>query len=235
MKNPRGDGKYSQFGLEVINESEGRGIAVAVNGAISQAEMAVALREKGVFSFRKVICLAEDSYLRGNGAQEALQRAGQRPLTNLILILPIEKIFQNTGTRLSNFQEKYVIDLQNFGWNVETINGDDIHAIGHALLRARINETQQPQVIIANIDTFRRGKNLAAIRSDDGAFCRLKMNFGLPDEEFFVPNEVRNYFTLLTMRRHSDYENWQYRFECAVDRYPEILQVIAAKGDIHAH
>jgi transketolase len=155
----------------------------------------------------KVLGLVGNISRRNPTVAESLQLAANAKLDNLILISEPDVTGNSANMSIS--------ELHAIGFFVEEIGEDDVQTIYEKLMRARLNSQRQPQVIIVH------GPSGGNAEISPAAFSNA-----ITPEDFFIPDTVHNHFALLNMRRNSDYENWQYRFECAVDFHPEILQFV---------
>ncbi|MDR0727288.1 MAG: hypothetical protein LBF26_00095 [Puniceicoccales bacterium] len=211
VKNISENFKFQSIGMEPAVESP---ITKAVDRAISHKKMTAALQQRGISCLSKVLGLTGSIPGRDLTVAESLQLAANAKLDNLILISEPDAMDDLPHTSTS--------ELRAMGFSVEEIEKDDVQTVYGKLIHARINAQRQPQIILIRTQSTEDTEFSTAVIPDET----------ITDENFFVPDTIHNHFALLNMRKNSDYENWQYRFECAVDLYPEILQFVEG---LHAH
>jgi transketolase len=202
---------FPSLGIERETKSP---IAKAVDVAISHKKMIASLRQRGVPCLSKVLGLVGNISSHDPAVAESLQLAADAKLDNLILISEVNTT--NDSARIPS------AELCAMGFSIDEIGEGDVRTIYGKLIRARINNQRQPQIIILHN------------HSDGNAETSPgTIHTGtIAPEDFFIPDHIHNHFAISNMRRNSDSENWQYRFECAVDFHPEILQFVEAP---HAH
>ncbi|MDR1456723.1 MAG: hypothetical protein LBI34_01550 [Puniceicoccales bacterium] len=199
---------FQALGIDLATKSP---ITKAVDVAISHKKMILSLREHGIPCLSKVLSLAGNISSADPAVMEALQCAIAAKLDNLILI--------SEGSGDDNSILLPISDLRAIGFHIEEIESDGVQAIYEKLIQARINGQQQPQIVVIHGRAI-KGVEIPPTSLQTGS---------ITDGDFFIPDAIHNYFALLNMRKNSDYENWQYRFECAVDFHPEILHFVESR------
>jgi transketolase len=209
-------------GVECTTGPLGQGVGNAVGMAIA-AKMAGAhfnTSEHEIIN-NQVVCLAGDGCLQEGVASEAASLAGHLGLDNLILIHDSNDV--TLDAMASATQSESVLDrFAAYGFEVERIeNGHDLQAISDALARARANNNGKPTFI--EVKTV-IGKGIpevagtAAGHGEGGAkFAETaRQGLGLPEETFYVSDDVRTYFAdrksaLKTKRQEWDavFAAWQ--------------------------
>ncbi|MDR2341337.1 MAG: hypothetical protein LBD72_03355 [Puniceicoccales bacterium] len=209
-KNILKDFDFRPLGMELAMKPS---LVRAVEVAILHKKMTTSLQRSGVPCLSKVLGLAGVIPNNNPMVAESLQLAADAELDNLILISEIDAADDSPCIPIS--------ELRAIGFSVEEIEKDDVQTVYKKLLHARINGQRQPKIIIVRNQSAQIFEISPATISDESTTA-----------DFFIPDTIHNYFALLNMRKNSDYDNWQYRFECAVDFHPEILQFVEG---IRAH
>jgi len=187
-------------GVECTTGPLGQGVGNAVGMAIA-SKMAAAhfnTPEHEIFN-HQVVCLAGDGCLQEGVASEAASLGGHLGLDNLTLIYDSNDVTLDAMADAS--QSESVLDrFAAYGFEVVRIeDGHDLQAISDALARARANNNGKPTFI--EVKTV-IGKGIpevagtAAGHGEGGAkFAEsARQGLGLPEETFYVSEEVRAYF-----------------------------------------
>jgi transketolase len=201
-------------GVECTSGPLGQGVGNAVGMAIA-AKMAGAhfnTPEHEIFN-NQVVCLAGDGCLQEGVASEAASLGGHLGLDNLTLIYDSNDVTLDAMASAS--QSESVLDrFAAYGFEVERIeNGHDLQAISDALSRARANNNGKPTFI--EVKTV-IGKGIpevagtAAGHGEGGAkFAEsARQGLGLPEEKFFVSEEVRSFFASRKSAHQSKRQEW---------------------------
>ena len=205
-------------GVECTSGPLGQGVANAVGMAIA-AKMAAAhfnTAEHSIFDHH-VVCLAGDGCLQEGVAAEAASLAGHLGLDNLILIYDSNDVTLDAMADAT--QSESVLDrFAAYGFEVEKLeDGHDLDAIAGALDRARSSDNGKPKflevktVIAKGIPEV---AGTAAGHGEGGAkfAAEARSGLGLPEESFFVSDEVRAYFTQRKEELSRSREAWNQRF-----------------------
>ncbi len=205
-------------GVECTSGPLGQGVANAVGMAIA-AKMAAAhfnTAEHSIFDHH-VVCLAGDGCLQEGVAAEAASLAGHLGLDNLILIYDSNDVTLDAMADAT--QSESVLDrFAAYGFEVERLeDGHDLDAIAGALDRARSSDNGKPKflevktVIAKGIPEV---AGTAAGHGEGGAkfAAEARSGLGLPEESFFVSEEVRAYFTQRKEELSRSREAWNQRF-----------------------
>ena len=142
-------------------------------------------------------------------AKECIAFAGHNKLDNLILIYD-----SNDVTLDAMADQTQSEDAQTYftsqGWDAVTIDGHDFTAISDAVSKAKDNDNGKPKVIIAKT-TIGKGipevEGTAAGHGEGGAkFAEAaRKGLGLPEETFYVSNEVRAHFADVAKAGSAEY------------------------------
>jgi len=214
-------------GVECTTGPLGQGVGNAVGMAIA-AKMAGAhfnTPEHEIFN-NQVVCLAGDGCLQEGVASEAASLGGHLGLDNLTLIYDSNDVTLDAMADAS--QSESVLDrFAAYGFEVERIeNGHDLQAISDALSRARANNNGKPTFI--EVKTL-IGKGIpevagtAAGHGEGGAkFAEsARQGLGLPEETFYVSEDVRAYFSDRKSALQAKRQEWDAVFAAWQAANPE--------------
>lgn len=206
-------------GVECTSGPLGQGVGNAVGMAIA-AKLAGATfntPEHAIFD-HNVFCLAGDGCLQEGVAAEAASLAGHLGLDNLVLIYDSNDVTLDAMAEAT--QSESVLDrFAAYGFEVERIeDGHDLGALADALARARSNKNGKPKFIEAKTLI---GKGIpqvagtAAGHGEGGAkfATEARAGLGLPEDTFYVSDEVRAYFDARKAQQAADHAAWNARFE----------------------
>lgn len=205
-------------GVEATTGPLGQGVGNAVGYAIS-AKMCEAhfnTSEHTIFNHH-VVALAGDGCLQEGVAAEASAMAGHLGLDNLILFYDSNDVTLDAmanKTQSEDTAERY----RAYGFDVVTINGQDMAAVLDAYTTARNNDNGKPKLIICKTLI---GKGIPEVAGTQKAHGEAGVKFvdaarkalGLPEEKFYVSGEVRDYFDGVKDCRKQAYAAWKKTFD----------------------
>ncbi len=216
-------------GVECTTGPLGQGVGNAVGMAIA-SKMAAAhfnTSEHEIFN-NQVVCLAGDGCLQEGVASEAASLGGHLGLDNLTLIYDSNDVTLDAMADAS--QSESVLDrFAAYGFEVIRIeDGHDLQAISDALARARANNNGKPTFI--EVKTL-IGKGIpevagtAAGHGEGGAkFAEsARQGLGLPEETFYVSDDVRAYFAERKSALKAKRQEWNALF--AEAKSPQVLNL----------
>lgn len=150
-------------GMEMSGGSLGQGLAIGVGQALG-------LRMKGSSAF--VYNSMSDGELDEGAVWEAALSASHHKLGNLINLVDLNRQ-QADGPSHDILQFEPLVDKwQAFGWHVQRVDGNDLHAVIDAFDRARAAIGDQPRVIL--FDTL-MGKGVPFLEQrDKNHFIRVE-------------------------------------------------------------
>ncbi len=220
-------------GVEATTGPLGQGVGNAVGYAVS-AKMAAArfnTEDHTIFD-QHVIALAGDGCLQEGVANEAAAFAGHVGLDNLILIFDSNDVTLDAMAEVTQSEDT----AQRFaamGWDTATIDGHDFSAIQEAVARAKGDNNGRPKLIIARTEIARGIPEVAGTNKGHGEAGvdyaeAARKGLGLPDETFFVSDDVRAFFAERKTERKAEYESWLARFEAWKSANPELAATLEA-------
>jgi len=216
-------------GVESTTGPLGQGVGNAVGFAVSQ-KMAAAKYNTDSHTIldNHVIALAGDGCIQEGVAQEASALAGHLQLDNLILFYDSNDVTLDAAgekTQSEDTAKRY----EAMGWDVVTIDGHDFKAVLDAFNAAKA-ATGKPQLIIAKTEIARGIPEVAGTSAGHGESGAIKHSenahklLGLPEERFYVSDDVREYFAELKKARIEAYNTWKSTYD----------EWAAANGDLAA-
>lgn len=205
-------------GVECTTGPLGQGVSNAVGMAMSSkmAEARFNTAEHKIFQ-HKVVCLAGDGCLQEGVAAEASSLAGHLGLDNLILIYDSNDVTLDAMANVTQ-SEDTAQRYRAYGWDVQTIDGQNLHEVLEALEKARNATSGKPQFIVAKTLI---GKGIPEVAGTNKAHGEAGVKFadaarkglGLPDEKFYVSPEVEAYFAEHKKALLARYAEWKKTYE----------------------
>lgn len=214
-------------GVEVSTGPLGQGISNAVGLALAEKHLAAEFNRDGhniVEHYTYVIC--GDGCLQEGVSSEASSLAGHLGLGKLIVLYDDNQITIDGNTNLS-FTEDVKKRYEAYNWQVIVVDDGnyDHEAINKAVAEAK-KETEKPTLIKIRT-TIGLGSKIenthsvhgAPLKADDLAATKLK--FGLKDEMFYVPEQVKKYYDRTEAGAELE-AKWTEAFEKYQAAYPEL-------------
>ena len=219
-------------GVEATTGPLGQGIGNAVGYAVS-GKMASARfnTESHTIIDHHVFALAGDGCLQEGVAAEAVAFAGHFKLDNLILLydsndvtldaMAVKTQTEDTGAR-----------FEAMGWDTNTIDGHDLDAINEAISKAKSDDNGKPKLIICKTEIGRGIPEVAGTAAGHGEggakFAEsARSGLGLPEETFYVSENVRDHFTEHAKVLTEKYNAWKIKFEEWSSANPEKAQLLS--------
>lgn len=213
-------------GVETTTGPLGAGFGNAVGMAIAERMLAQKFNRPDfpVVGHRTYV-LAGDGDMMEGISSEAASLAGHLGLSNLIVIYDDNSITIDGSTDLA-FTESVGDRFAAYGWAVDTIDGHNLDAIAAAIDRAQ-TETDRPSLIVAKTRIGRFSTKEGSADSHgaplgEDSVRALKEALGVPDEKFYVPEDVKAYFAERRAEWQKDRQSWSELFEAWSEAYPEL-------------
>ena len=224
-------------GVEATTGPLGQGIGNAVGFALSGKHAAAKFNtaEHTIFD-QHVFALHGDGCLQEGAAKEGIAFAGHTKLDNVILIYDSNDVTLDAMADQTQSEDAKAY-FSSQGWDAVTIDGHDYTAINDAVTKAKANDNGQPKVIIAKT-TIGKGipevEGTAAGHGEGGAkFAEAaRKGLGLPEETFYVSDEVRAHFADVTKASADEYQAWEDNFAAWSTANPKLAAEL--KGDLPA-
>ncbi|HHU48936.1 MAG: transketolase [Caldicoprobacterales bacterium] len=218
-------------GVEVTTGPLGQGISSAVGMAMAEAHLAAKFNKPGheiVNHYTYV--LSGDGCLMEGIAGEAASLAGTLKLGKLIVLYDSNRITIEGSTDLA-FTEDVGKRFEAYNWQVLKVeDGNDIDAIQAAIEEAK-KEADKPTLIeirteIGYGSPAKQGK--ASVHGEPlGAENLLEAKKFLgynTEEEFYVPQEVREHMKSIMEKGKKAQEEWNALWESYKKNYPELAE-----------
>lgn len=213
-------------GIETTTGPLGQGIANAVGMALAERMLAAKFNRPGYEIVNHyTYVLAGDGCLQEGVSAEASSLAGHLGLGKLIVIYDSNQISIEGDTGLA-FSESVADRYRAYGWQVLEIDGHDLQAIANAIAEARADE-DRPSLIVARTRIGRHSA-LEGSEKSHGAplgpenVAALKKALGLPEEDFYVPDEVYSFYAERRKAWTERRQEWEKLFAEWSERYPEL-------------
>jgi len=201
------------YGIETTTGPLGQGVANAVGQALGMK----ILSDKYSGIDNKVIALAGDGCMMEGLSSEACSFSGNLKLDNLILIYDYNEICLD-GPISEVLSDDVVKRFEAYGWGVLEVDGhnlEDIHEAFQGLREAQ----DRPYLIIAKTVIGYGSPNRSGTNKAHGAPLGLKESrltkefLGLNEKDsFYVPQEVRDYFSDKLKGDITLEEEWQAKY-----------------------
>ena len=220
-------------GVEATTGPLGQGIGNAVGYAVS-GKMAAArfnTDDHEIFNHH-VFALAGDGCMQEGVAAEAAAFAGHFNLDNLILLydsndvtldaMAVKTQTEDTGAR-----------FQAMGWDTTTIDGHDMEAIAEAISKAKSDDNGKPKLIICKTEIGRGIPEVAGTAAGHGEGGAkhaesARAGLGLPEETFYVSEEVKSYFSSHAEELSQKHSEWTKTFEAWQAANPDNAKLLEA-------
>lgn len=220
-------------GVEATTGPLGQGVANAVGYALSGKHAAAKYNtdEHCIFDHH-VIALLGDGCLQEGVAREAIAFAGHNQLDNLILIYDSNDVTLDAMADVTQSEnaESYFTSQ---GWDAVTIDGHDLSAIAKVLADAKANDNQRPKVIIAKTEIGRGIPEVAGTAKGHGEgganFAETaRRGMGLPEQTFYVSDEVKAYFSDQQQSLLSEFDAWNATYEAWSSANPQLAEELSS-------
>src|SRR5437764_3776276 len=205
-------------GVECTTGPLGQGVGNAVGIAVA-AKMCAArfnTSEHRIFD-QHVVCLAGDGCLQEGVSAEASAFAGHFGLDNLILIYDSNAVTLDAMAKATQ-SEDAAMRYRAYGFEVQEIDGNDMQQFVDAYEIAKHRDNGKPQFIIAHtligkgipeVAGTQKAHGEAGAKSVDAARKAL----GLPDEHYFVSEDVYDYFAQHKKTLLAEYDRWKKTYD----------------------
>jgi transketolase len=220
---------HAPTGVEVTTGPLGQGVANAVGMAVAakMAEARFNTKEHTIFDHH-IVCLAGDGCMQEGVAMEAVEFAGHQKLDNLILIYDSNAVTLDAMARETQ-SEDTAKRFEAIGFDVETIDGQEMEAFASAYERARHAGSGKPQLIIAKtligkgvpeVEGTQKAHGEAGAKFYEGA----RKGLGLPAEPYYVSAPVRTFFAEHAKELATSYAEWTKTFAAWTAKNPALAE-----------
>lgn len=206
-------------GVEVTTGPLGQGLANSVGLAI--AERAQRAEFGSDLCDHYTYAIAGDGCLQEGVSHEAASLAGHLGLDRLVVIYDDNHITIDGHTDLS-YSDDVAGRFEAYGWDVNDIGekSEDVDALEAAIERAKGVEGKPSIVIVRSrigfpSPDFTDDHSAHGNPFDDDSIKATKEVMGLPDEPFFVPDEVLAFYREAGVRGADERSAWEARLEAS--------------------
>lgn len=201
-------------GVECTTGPLGQGVANAVGIAMA-AKMAAARFNTDAHKIfdQHIYCLAGDGCLQEGVSAEASAFGAHYGLDNLILIYDSNAVTLDAMAKVTQ-SEDTAMRYRAYGFDVQEIQGGDMQTFLDALKTAKENDNGKPKFIIAHTLIGQGIPEVAGTSKAHGEggakFAEsAREGLGLPEEHFYVSDDVTEYFSDHKKELLADYGKWE--------------------------
>ncbi len=219
-------------GVEMTTGPLGQGLATAVGIAVGQ-KIAQANFDTALFD-SKVVVLAGDGCMMEGISSEASSLAGHLRLDNLIVIYDANDICLD-GPTTECFTEDVAMRYQAYGWDVATINGNNLSEI-KTTLEATRTQQDKPLLVIAKTQIGKFSPSYAGSSESHGKpfgpaeSAATKKAMGMPETPlFFVADDVYASMNQQKQAVQALHQKWTTKFAAWQKQHPEKAKQLAAQ------
>lgn len=219
------------IGVETTTGPLGQGIANAVGMAMAEAYLAEKFNKPGYELIdHYTYSLVGDGCLMEGISSEAASLAGTLGLDKLIVLYDSNNITIEGNTDIA-FTEDVKGRFEAYNWQVINVeDGNDMEAIDKAIKEAK-SDKKRPSIIIIKTQIgygcpAKQGKSSAhgePLGEENLKITREFLKWG-HEEEFFVPEEVREYMKEKVEELSKEEEEWNKLKEEYDNKYPELAK-----------
>lgn len=213
-------------GVEATTGPLGQGVGNAVGMALGMKFLAARFNTPShKIIDNKIFCLMSDGDIMEGCSSEASNLAGHLKIDNLIGIYDSNHICLD-GPLIETFSENTRMRYEAYGWEVFEVDGNNLDAVHEVISQARINQ-ERPRLIIATTIIGKGSPHKQGTSKAHGSPLGVeevkesKQNLGIPEEPFFVPPAVYDYFKKKRVQEAALEANWKKMFESWSRAYPE--------------
>ncbi|AVP53794.1 transketolase [Clostridium tetani] len=218
-------------GVETTTGPLGQGIANAVGMAMAESYLAEKFNKPGYEVIdHYTYSLVGDGCLMEGISSEAASLAGTLGLDKLIVLYDSNNITIEGNTDIA-FTEDVKGRFEAYNWQVINVeDGNDVEAIDKAIKEAK-SDKKRPSIIIIKTQIgygcpAKQGKSSAhgePLGEENLKITREFLKWG-HEEEFFVPEEVREYMKEKVEELSKEEDEWNKLKEEYDNKYPELAK-----------
>lgn len=238
-KTPGHPERLDTAGVEVTTGPLGQGVANAVGIALANKMLGARLNRDGhEIVDSKVVCLAGDGCLMEGVSQEASSLAGHLCLNNLILIYDMNYITLD-GEWKESCSDDQIARYKAYGWDVVVIeDANNIEQIKEAMDPLR-GAQSKPTIVVAHTQIGHGSPHKAGSHKVHGSPLgedeakATKENLNWPQEEFYVPSSVSEFFAEKKQQCAKVEDEWNQTFGAWKSAHPDLFDLYSRMADHH--
>jgi len=204
-------------GVETTTGPLGQGVGNAVGMALGLKMLAARFNtpEQKIID-NKVYVLMGDGCVMEGCSSEASSLAGHLKLDNLIAIYDSNHVSLD-GPLSDCCSEDTKLRYQAYGWEVFEIDGNNLDEVAEVLQKTRLNQ-HCPRLIIAKTVIGKGSPHKAGTSKAHGSplgveeVAETKKALGMPEESFFVPQQVKDFFQKKLVSDIEAFQKWETLF-----------------------
>ncbi len=212
-----------------LGQGVGNGVGYALSGKMAMARFNTP--EHTIFDHH-VVVLAGDGCLQEGVSAEAAAFAGHNQLDNLIVFYDSNDVTLDAMAERTQ-SEDTAKRFEAYGFEVVTIDGHDMDAVLSAFETAKANDNGKPKFIVARTEIGRGIPEVAGTAKAHGEggakFAEeARKGLGLPEETFYVSDEVKDFFAQRKEALKEAYAAWEKTYEAWQEANPELAAELTA-------
>jgi transketolase len=218
-------------GVECTTGPLGQGVgnAVGMSAATNMAAARFNTAEHKIFD-QHVVCLCGDGDMQEGVASEACALAAVWGLDNLIYIYDSNGVTLDAPAKLTQCEDTGE-RMKAYGFDVQEIEGQDMREFLDAFNVAKRRDNGKPQFIIAHTLI---GKGIPEVAGTYKAHGEAGAKFvdasrkalGLPDEHYYVSQDVYDYFAGHKKELLAEYDRWQKTYDAWRAKNPDKAKLL---------
>lgn len=216
-------------GVETTTGPLGQGFGNAVGIALGMKLLAARFNtDEYPIIQNKVYCVCGDGCIMEGVTSEVSSLAGHLNLDNLVVIYDANNVSLD-GPLKESCSENTKMRYEAYGWEVYVINGNDLEEIDTVMMNIRQRQ-DRPVMLIAHTVIGKGAPTKSGTSKVHGAPLGVeevkaaKELLGWPEEPFFVPQTVREFFKQKLVRDIALEHRWEQRFDSWARAFPEKLR-----------
>lgn len=220
-------------GVETTSGPLGQGFGNAVGQALGLKLLAARFNtDQHKIIDNKVFVLMGDGDIMEGVSAETSSLAGHLKLNNLIAIYDANQVTLD-GPLSESCSEDTKMRYRSYGWEAYEVDGNDLDAVHAVIDQARENQ-ERPRMIIARTIIGKGSPNKAGTFKVHGAPLGpdevkvTKEALGAPEEPFFVPQAVYDFFKKKLAEDATQEETWRRTFDAWAKANPDKLREFEA-------
>jgi transketolase len=216
-------------GVEATTGPLGQGVGNAVGQALGLKILQTKFNSEEFPLFNsKVYCLAGDGCMMEGISSEASSLAGHLCLDNLVLIFDANKVTLD-GPLSQSCSEDTKLRYQAYGWDTYEIDGHNLDEIDATFSRI-LDYQSKPCFVMMHTIIGRGSPHKAGSHKAHGSplgveeVKEVKKLLGLPEEEFYVPQSVYDYFGRKREKEQQKEAEWNALLKKWAEKHPDLYR-----------
>lgn len=216
-------------GVETTTGPLGQGLGNAVGMALGMKLLAAKFNTaQHKIVDNKVFVLMGDGCVMEGVTSEVSSLAGHLKLDNLIAIYDANQICLD-GPLAESCSEDTKARYKAYGWEVFEVDGNDLDEVEAVIAHARVNQ-ERPRLIIAHTVIGKGSPNKAGTHKAHGSplgheeVAATKLALGLPEEPFYVPQPVTEFFKQKLVEDAALEDRWKKTFDAWAAANPALFK-----------